>query len=58
MLLNGCECEPYLTSDQRLMMEAPEPIVAGLRLAMKATGAAQGVIAVEDNKPEAILALR
>ncbi len=58
VLLNGCECEPYLTSDHRLMVECPEPIVAGLRLAVKATGADHGVIAVEDNKPEAIEALR
>ncbi len=54
VLLNGCECEPYLTADHRLMLEAPEPIVAGLRLAMRACGAGRGVIAIEDNKGEAI----
>jgi len=54
VILNGCECEPYLTSDYRLMLEAPKPIVAGLQLAMRAAGARQGIIAIEDNKPDAI----
>ncbi len=54
VIINGCECEPYLTSDHRLMVEAPQPIIAGLQLAMKAAGAARGIIAIEDNKPEAI----
>lgn len=54
VMLNGCECEPFLTSDHRLMVEAPAPIVAGLRLAMRACGAKRGIIAIEDNKPDAI----
>jgi electron transport complex protein RnfC len=54
VLLNGCECEPYLTADYRLMVEYAPACVTGLCLAMKAAGAARGVIAVEDNKPEAI----
>ncbi len=54
VLLNGCECEPYLTSDHRLMVEAPGPMVAGLQLAMRAAGAERGIIAIEDNKGEAI----
>ena len=54
MLVNGCECEPYLTSDHRLMLEAPRPIVAGMLLAMRAAGAQNGIIALEDNKPDAI----
>ncbi len=54
IILNGCECEPYLTSDHRLMLEAPGPIVAGLQLAMKAAGASRGFIAIENNKPDAI----
>lgn len=58
LLLNGCECEPYLTSDYRLMVEAPTPIVAGLALAMRAAGAAEGIVAIEDNKPDAIAAMR
>lgn len=58
ILVNGCECEPYLTADYRLMIEAPEPIVTGTLIAARAAGAAGAVIAVEDNKPEAIEALR
>lgn len=58
LLLNGCECEPYLTSDYRLMVEFPRPILTGALLAARATGAAQIVIAVEDNKPAAVEALR
>ncbi|KPK75045.1 MAG: hypothetical protein AMJ79_12645 [Phycisphaerae bacterium SM23_30] len=54
VILNGCECEPYLTSDHRLMLEAPGPMVAGLQLAMRAAGAQRGIIAIEDNKPDAI----
>lgn len=58
VLLNGCECEPYLTSDYRLMLEEPNWIVAGLLLAMRAAGASRGVIAIEDNKPQAISAMQ
>ena len=58
VILNGCECEPYLTSDHRLMLEAPGPMVMGLRLALQATGAKKGIIAIEDNKPDAIAVVR
>ena len=58
LLLNGCECEPYLTSDYRLMLEEPDWIVAGLVLAMRAAGAGRGVISIEDNKPQAIAAMQ
>lgn len=58
LLLNGCECEPYLTADDRLMREAPRAIVAGARLAMIACEASEMVIAIEDNKPQAIAAMR
>ncbi|MBN1588816.1 MAG: electron transport complex subunit RsxC [Pirellulales bacterium] len=58
LLINGCECEPYLTADYRLMVEAPEPIVAGALLARRATGAQSVEICVEDNKPEAVEQLR
>jgi len=54
VVLNGCECEPYLTADHRLMLEAPEPIIVGLQLAVQAAGASRGVIAIESNKPDAI----
>jgi electron transport complex protein RnfC len=58
LLMNGCECEPYLTADYRLMLEAPQPIVAGTLLAQRACGADRAVICIEDNKPRAIAALR
>ena len=54
LLLNGCECEPYLTSDYRLMVEAPEPVISGAILAGRAVGADKVAVCVEDNKPEAI----
>ncbi|MDO4544177.1 MAG: electron transport complex subunit RsxC [Clostridia bacterium] len=50
VIINGAECEPYLTCDYRLMMEQPERIVNGLRLLMRAAGVSKGVIAVESNK--------
>jgi electron transport complex protein RnfC len=58
LLLNGCECEPYLTADYRLMLDAPAPIVTGALLAAKACGATKICIVVEDNKPAAAEALR
>ncbi len=57
LLVNGCECEPYLTADYRLMLEHPRPIITGAILAAHAAGATQIVIAVEDNKPAAADAL-
>lgn len=58
IIVNGCECEPYLTTDYRVMVEAPEPIITGALLAAQACGAKQVIIAVEDNKPAAIAKLR
>jgi electron transport complex protein RnfC len=54
VILNGCECEPYLTRDYRLMMENPVKVLTGLSLIMKALNVTQGAIGIEDNKPEAI----
>jgi electron transport complex protein RnfC len=54
VILNGCECEPYLTRDYRLMMENPVKVLTGLSLIMKALNVKQGAIGIEDNKPEAI----
>lgn len=54
LIVNGCECEPYLTCDYRLMVEAPQVIVTGALLTGKAVSAREIVICVEDNKPEAI----
>lgn len=58
VLLNGAECEPYLTCDHRTMVEKPDDVVLGLRLLMKAVGVERGVIGVEENKPDAIAALQ
>ncbi|MBI1937443.1 MAG: electron transport complex subunit RsxC [Ignavibacteriales bacterium] len=58
VILNGCECEPYLTRDYRFMIERTDDVVSGLRLIMKAAGVEKGAIGVEDNKPEAIEKLR
>ena len=57
LVVNGCECEPYLTADHRLMLEFPAPIVAGALLAARACGARAIYIAIEDNKPDAVEAL-
>jgi len=53
-ILNGAECEPYLTSDARLMLEHPNEIIEGTRIIMKVLGCKNGYIAIENNKPEAI----
>jgi len=58
VILNGCECEPYLTRDYRLMLEKSEDVVVGLNLIMKAVGVENGIIGIEDNKPEAIEKLK
>ncbi|HPM23849.1 MAG TPA: electron transport complex subunit RsxC [Phycisphaerae bacterium] len=58
VLLNGAECEPYLTADHRLMLECPEAIVVGLQLAMRSSGAERGLICIENNKPDAIETMR
>lgn len=56
-ILNGCECEPYLTSDHRLMVEQPEKVIWGMKALMKAADAPNGFIGIEENKPDAIEAL-
>ena len=53
----GAECEPYLTSDYRMMMEEPERLVGGLKVMLALFDNAKGVIGVENNKPEAIAKL-
>ena len=58
VIVNGCECEPYLTTDNRVMIEESDRIVTGLRVILKLIPSAKGIIAVEDNKPEAIEALK
>ena len=54
VILNGVECEPYITADYRLMMEHAEEILVGLDLLMKAAKVERGYIGIEDNKPAAI----
>jgi electron transport complex protein RnfC len=58
VVINGCECEPYLTCDHRLMAERPEAVVRGTEMIMARVGAERGYIGVEVNKPDAIAALR
>ncbi len=54
MIVNGCECEPYITCDYRIMLEWTKQIIAGVRLAQKASGCKEVFFAIEDNKPQAI----
>ncbi|WP_143322128.1 electron transport complex subunit RsxC [Clostridium sp. HBUAS56010] len=54
VIVNGAECEPYLTSDYRLMLEEPESIIKGLNIILHLFERARGVIAIESNKPEAV----
>ena len=54
VIVNGAECEPYLTSDYRVMLEQPEKVVGGLKVILQLFDKAKGVIGIEENKPEAI----
>ena len=54
VIINGVECEPYITADYRLMMEKADQILVGLDLLMKAAKVEKGYIGIEDNKPAAI----
>ncbi len=54
LVVNGAECEPYITCDYRIMLEYAPEIVKGVRFAMLACGAERAVIGIEDNKPDAI----
>lgn len=53
LIINGCECEPYLTTDHRVMLEQANDIMQGIRYVQKASGAARTVIAIEANKADA-----
>lgn len=57
ILVNAAECEPYLTSDYREMLEEPEKLVGGLRIVLRIFPNAEGLICIEDNKPAAIAVL-
>jgi electron transport complex protein RnfC len=54
VIVNGAECEPFLNCDNRLMLERTEPIVGGLEICMHLFPEAEGIIAIENNKPDAI----
>ena len=54
ILLNGCECEPLLTADHRVLLEYADDVIYGLKIMRKAVGAEKGIIVIEDNKPDAI----
>ena len=58
VILNGAECEPYLTADHRLMVEHPREIVEGLKIIMKTLGVNKGYIGIEENKPDALEKMR
>jgi Na+-translocating ferredoxin:NAD+ oxidoreductase subunit C len=58
LLVNGAECEPYLTTDHRTMVEFPERVHFGTRIMMHTLGVSKAVIGVEKNKPDAIEALQ
>jgi electron transport complex protein RnfC len=57
LIINGAECEPYITCDDRLMQEHPERVLEGVRILRHMLQSEECLIAIEDNKPEAILAL-
>ena len=57
ILLNGCECEPYLTADHKLLLHYADEVIFGLKAVLKAVGAQKGIIVIEDNKPDAIALL-
>lgn len=58
VIVNGAECEPYLTSDYRIMLEETERIVKGLKVILSLFPGAKGIIAIENNKPKAIQSLK
>ncbi|MDR0293964.1 MAG: electron transport complex subunit RsxC [Oscillospiraceae bacterium] len=58
VVINASECEPYITADHRLMLEAPEEVIGGLRVLMKLLEPKRAVIAVESNKRDALDSLR
>ena len=58
VILNGAECEPYLTADHRLMLENPEDVVFGLKILMKALNVSKGYIGIEVNKLDALESIK
>ncbi|MGN1411249.1 MAG: electron transport complex subunit RsxC [Oscillospiraceae bacterium] len=58
LVVNGAECEPYITSDNRLMIEHPNNVINGIKMVMKVCGIPKAIIGIEENKPEAISKLK
>ena len=58
VIVNGSECEPLLSSDRTMMEQKPEQIIAGLLLAMQATGAKEGIVALKEHYTDAIVVLK
>jgi Na+-translocating ferredoxin:NAD+ oxidoreductase subunit C len=58
LIVNGGECEPYLSSDDRIMRDYAMQVIDGVRIVMHAIGASEALVGIEDNKPEAIAAMR
>jgi|TARA_B100001079_G_scaffold105793_1_gene90834 electron transport complex protein RnfC len=58
VIANGCECEPFLTADHRLMIEHADEIISGIQLVMKLSGAKQAIIGLENNKGDAFHAIK
>jgi electron transport complex protein RnfC len=58
VIINGAECEPYLTADYRLMLERPVDIIEGLKVLMKILGVTKGFVGIENNKPDAVEAMK
>jgi electron transport complex protein RnfC len=58
ILINGAECEPYLTTDHHIMLEYPERVHLGIRIMMRALGVDRVIIGIEKNKPDAIEAIQ
>jgi electron transport complex protein RnfC len=58
IIINGCECEPFLTTDHRIMLEQIEYLIRGIRIAMKSVDAPKAIIGVEDNKINVLEAIK
>ena len=58
LIINGCECEPYLTTDHRTMADYPERVHVGIRIMMRCLGVDRALVGIEKNKPDAIEAMR
>ncbi len=58
VIINGAECEPYLTADHRLMVETPSDVIEGLKILMRVLGVSKGYVGIENNKPDAIAKMK